>query len=611
MGETIGFRPEPPSRHTSRRGASEIAAGLQSGRAAARAWSLTIPERQRRQAAWSFVKAAIDEYILTLQRTSGTAIHVSAPAIALVYQLDKTVAETARTLGEQAAQLSTEQACYQLSATYTALVPATTRSALGMYYTPPALAHRLLDMAEKSGIDWGGARVLDPACGGGAFLLPAAMRMRAALAHLGPDLQADAITNQLCGFEIDPFGAWLAQAWLEIGLSDILGKIGGRLLPKLVRVCDTLACEPTGALFDLVIGNPPYGRVALTAAQRHHFARGLFGHANLYGVFTDIALRWTKAAGVIAYVTPTSFLAGEYFKRLRSLLAAEAPPLAVDFVHARKGVFEDVLQETLLATYRKGGNANGADVHHLDVASESSARITHAGRFVLPTDPAAAWLVPRVPDHQVLIDRLSGMRHRLADWGYRVSTGPLVWNRHKDQLRSRADESTFPIIWAEAVSADGQFSYRAEKRGHLPHLHVKRGDEWLKVNVPCVLVQRTTAKEQARRLIAAEMPASFIEKHGAVVVENHLNMIRPASKRRPKVGTAALAAVLNSSIADEAFRCISGSVAVSAFELEALPLPPPDAMTPIDALIRQGAKGETIDTQIRALYLNDSGSRSI
>jgi len=602
MAETTRVRPKPPSKRSFARGSSEIATGLHSARAAARAWSLTVPERQRQQAAWSFVKAAIDEYILTLQRASGAPIHVSAPAIALGHQLDKATIEIARTLGEQATQLSIGQACYQLSSTYATLVPETMRSVLGIYYTPPALADRMLDMAEKSGLDWKTARVLDPACGGGAFLLPAAMRIRAALAHVGPELQLNAITSQLCGFEIDPFGAWLTQAWLEIGLSDLLAKIGGRL-PDLVQVCDTLACEPTDPLFDLVIGNPPYGRVALTAGQRRHFARGLFGHANLYGLFTDIAMRWTKPAGIIAYVTPTSFLAGEYFKRLRSLLAAEAPPLAADFVHARKGVFEDVLQETLLATYRKGGKVNGADVHHLDVTSDLSARVTHAGRFIVPSDPAAPWLAPRVPDHQRLIDRLSGMPHRLGDWGYRVSTGPLVWNRHKDQLRVRADESTFPIIWAEAVSADGQFIYRADKREHQPHLHVGRGDEWLKVNAPCVLVQRTTAKEQARRLIAAEMSASFIKKHGAVVVENHLNMIRPASKRRPKVGTAALAAVLNSSIADEAFRCISGSVAVSAFELEALPLPPPGAMVAIEALIRQRANPETIDAQIRALYL--------
>ena len=122
------------------------------------------------------------------------------------------------------------------------------------------------------------------------------------------------------------------------------------------------------------------------------------------------------------------------------------------------------------------------------------------------------------------------------------------------------------------------------------------------LRVPCVLVQRTTAKEQQRRLIAAAMPASFVKKHGAVIVENHLNMILPKGKRRPKVSAAALSAFLNSSIADEAFRCISGSVAVSAFELEALPLPPASKMAAIDELIRRNTKSEVVDAHIRALY---------
>jgi adenine-specific DNA-methyltransferase len=70
----------------------------------------------------------------------------------------------------------------------------------------------------------------------------------------------------------------------------------------------------------------------------------------MYGLFTDMALRHTKPGGVIAYVTPTSFLAGEYFKNLRALLGRDAPPATIDFISARKGVFDDVLQETLLAT---------------------------------------------------------------------------------------------------------------------------------------------------------------------------------------------------------------------------------------------------------------------
>jgi len=589
---------EPIRRRVSS-GSGPIETALRSSRALARAWSVSIPERQRQRAAWAFIKAAIDEYVRRFNHSASA--RVSAPAIALHFPLGKAVSELAHAIGRGSAELPLEQACYQISATYTALVPSGMRSALGMYYTPPALTKRLLDMAEAAGIDWQSANVLDPACGGGAFLLPVALRMNRALEHLPPDQRLKTMQNRLRGFDIDPFAAWMTQVWLELALHDLLAAAGKRL-PPLVHICDTLKQQSNGALFDLVVGNPPYGRVSLTQPQRALFSGSLYGHANLYGVFTDMALRWAKPQGIIAYVTPTSFLAGEYFKKLRSLLAAEAPPIAVDFINARRGVFDDVLQEALLATYRKGGRSNGTTVHYLDASSEVSAHVNRAGHFALPAEPAAPWPAPRLPEHQGLVDRLVEMPHRLLDWGYSVSTGPLVWNRFKGQLCARSGKNTFPLIWAEAVTSDGRFIYRADRRGHQPYFRILDGDEWLLVNAPCVLVQRTTAKEQARRLIAAEMPLSFIKKHSAVVVENHLNMIRPEAKKQPKVSTAALAAVLNSSIVDDAFRCFSGSVAVSAFELEALPLPAAEEMAPVEKLIRSKAKRALIDERVRALY---------
>ncbi|HYW61913.1 MAG TPA: N-6 DNA methylase [Bradyrhizobium sp.] len=574
----------------------------------ARAWGATVPERQRQQAAWAFIKAAIDEYIELSAKKLGRSLNVTPPSIALTFTLDKAVIELARLVGQEASELSIEQACFQLSATYTALVPSGTRSELGMYYTPPALTQRLLDMAEEAGIDWQTAHVLDPACGGGAFLLPVALRMREAMKHgLRADDLLNNIMSRLRGFEIDPFAAWLTQTWLEIAFADCLV---GKRLPPVVQVRDTLEQEPSDTFFDLVIGNPPYGRMTLTASQRERFKRSLYGHANLYGVFTDIALRWAKPNGLIAYVTPTSFLAGEYFKSLRSLLAREAPPVAIDFIAARRGVFEDVLQEALLATYRKGGIGNWTPIHYLGVTSDISAGITHAGRFIVPPAAEKPWVVPRIPEHQTLVDRLAAMSSRLGDWGYQVSTGPLVWNRFKPQLRPKAGRDIFPLVWAEAVAWPNRFVHRAEKRSHQPYFYAREKDAWLKMSVPCVLLQRTTAKEQPRRLIAAEMPLSFIKKHGAVIVENHLNMIKPIAGQKPKVSTAALSALMNSGIADAAFRCISGSVAVSAFELEALPLPSPDAMAEVEKLIEKRADTKTIESFLRALYLGGSDDAS-
>jgi adenine-specific DNA-methyltransferase len=152
----------------------------------------------------------------------------------------------------------------------------------------------------------------------------------------------------------------------------------------------------------------------------------------------------------------------------------------------------------------------------------------------------------------------------------------------------KSGPKTLPLIWAEAITSDGRFVWRADKRNHAPYFKIEEGDEWLIVRQPCVLLQRTTAKEQARRLIAAALPQSFLARHNAAVIENHLNMIRPINGA-PCLGAEVVSAFFNSQAADRAFRCISGSVAVSAYELEALPLPSPDDLTPLAKLIAAGA----------------------
>ena len=65
-----------------------------------------------------------------------------------------------------------------------------------------------------------------------------------------------------------------------------------------------------------------------------------------------------------AYVLPQLCRRGD-FKKLRLLLAHEAPPATIGFVAARKGVFEDVLQETLLEAYRRGASSGPIVVHEL------------------------------------------------------------------------------------------------------------------------------------------------------------------------------------------------------------------------------------------------------
>jgi adenine-specific DNA-methyltransferase len=579
----------------------EPAAILESGKAIARTLAEGLDGENRLLLARSFCAAVIETYWFESQRQYRQAW--SLPNHFLPGpkgDLSGLPAQLANKMGIAAARLDSITASYLIGVTYTAMLPNDIRSRLGVYYTPPGLTRRLLEMATLAGVDWSSCRVLDPACGGGAFLAPVAAKIAAENRDLSPRQLVKAIADRVRGFEIDPFSAWASQVFLEATVMGICREAGERL-PNVVEICNSLLRPPGESAYDLVIGNPPYGRVTLKPEVRGRFQRSLYGHANLYGLFTDLAVQLTRPGGVIAYVTPTSFLAGEYFKALRGLLAKEAPPANLDFVSVRKGVFDDALQETLLATYERQGRQDNATVHFISPVDYDRITLEPAGTFTLPNPLADPWLIPRTAEQQRLVAGLRKMKHRLSDYGYEVSTGPLVWNRHKKQLAARPAKGTLPLIWAECVTSDGTFVFRAEKKNHEPYFKPEDGDDWLISRKPCVLLQRTTAKEQNRRLIAAELPKSFLSKHGAAVIENHLNMIRPMNSR-PAVTPKVLTAFLNTEVVDNAFRCLSGSVAVSAYELEALPLPPPEALAPIAELLKSGAGHRAIEDACSRMF---------
>jgi adenine-specific DNA-methyltransferase len=481
----------------------------------------------------------------------------------------------ARRFGRDLAKLDIKQAHAELGRLYTRALPDFHRAANGVYYTPSALTERLLDRAERAGVHWQTARVIDPSCGGGAFLIHAAERMVAALRGTNPAILLSSLASRLRGWDIDPFATWLAQVAVEVlVLPSVISS--GRRLGNVVEVRDALACfiDAKGQ-WDLVMGNPPFGKVKDRPVIRELFRRSLHGHPNTYGLFTDLAVHLARpSGGTIAYLTPASFLAGNYFKSLRRLLHDEAPPVSLDLIESRTDVFEDVLQEVALSVFQRGRTAQSAECAVIRVACDAM-QVELSGTLTLPDDPEGPWLLPRSAGDVRMVERLRDMPARLADWGYSVSTGPLVWNRHKPQLHADPKLGAVPVVWAEAVTQDGRFELRSTRRNHHPWYSPRGGFDPNLVAKPCVLVQRTTAKEQARRLVAAEMPMALIRRHGSVTVENHLNMIRPAAGR-PKVPLRLVAAFLRTETADRVLRCINASVAVSASELEAMPLPAPE-----------------------------------
>ncbi|MGI2030256.1 hypothetical protein [Endozoicomonas acroporae] len=103
-------------------------------------------------------------------------------------------------------------------------------------------------------------------------------------------------------------------------------------------------------------------------------------------------------------------------------------------------------------------------------------------------------------------------------------------------------------------------------------------------------------------MIPALLPQSFLDEYGGAVVENHLNMIYCKGLDIAVVSPKTVSALLGTEAVDRAFRGISGSVAVSAYELNALPLPTVDQICELEQLINSGCPKATIERKVSEFY---------
>jgi hypothetical protein len=264
------------------------------------------------------------------------------------------------------------------------------RKTRGIYYTPPALIEQMIqDMLAGF---WANRdaypevypeafRVLDPACGSGAFLLAAYEAL------LQQDLTTDLATRQqiavqhLYGVDLD--GDAVAIARLVIWLKSLEGCAEVRPLPLLrerIRQGNALVRdEPPsvppsqggkhgddppslppsqggkhgddppslppcqggkhdslplargglgrGETFDIVLGNPPYlDSETMTTSWpelrdycRQHYATAT-GNWDIFGVFIERSLELCRPGGLVSLVVPNKLVSAPYAATVRSLL---------------------------------------------------------------------------------------------------------------------------------------------------------------------------------------------------------------------------------------------------------------------------------------------------
>jgi adenine-specific DNA-methyltransferase len=494
--------------------------------------------------------------------------------------------------GEKAALLLAETTGevrdYAISSAYALLIGHDRRKNLSAYFTPPSLAAAATRAAQQFLAGSNDAAVLDPACGGGSFLVPIARLLVNAELGRGATLRraCELSLSRLRGIEIDPGLATLSERLLKGMLRREHG-FKGRHIPKVVRRGDSLSLELRDR-YDLVVGNPPYGKIGRAAGTTLGAMGGLAnlgGHTNLYGLFLLRALDWLRPGGGLVFILPTSFVAGPYFSGLRQEILSRAEVVRIDLHEQREDLFVDAVQDVCLLVLRRRKAATrlslvARETYELGYIDEAG---DHHGLGVAEARPdGEPWTLPvhgrigTIPDNPLGI--AADDTFVLADYGYRIRVGKVVPTRERERLRAKPIKTSLPLVWASDVRPDGTFVFGGGQRTKMsawydPPTGVEIG---YATRGRSVLVQRTSNRDQRRRLNAAVVAPEFLRKHSkrGFVAENHVIVLEVTSEP-PAVEPQVLTALLNSDPINQRFSAVSGSFSVSAKLLARFALPDP------------------------------------
>jgi adenine-specific DNA-methyltransferase len=480
-------------------------------------------------------------------------------------------------------------ATYWLSTAYAMLLGDECRKNMAMFFTPPSITKGLLNDLAEQGVDFGQASFFDPACGGAAFLTPIALRIREMMRERGfgaAEILAH-VEARLFGTDLDPTLCKLSVQFLRMALHEEI--LESKRVPAFkVHAADSLS-ELTSMFgkLDVIVCNPPYRKLSTGEIARLAPLYGdvIEGQSNLYSLFISLCVRLLRLGGHAALVTPTSYLSGQNFQRLRTYLFANTDVLHVGMVSERTGVFMDVEQETALMVLRKRQmEMHAGETVKVSVVSPMG-EYQSLGECQLPNS-GSIWAIPRTTDDADLLIAAARSPFRLSDYGYRVRIGPYVWNRDKrpkfksfKETERRRIRSVFPLVWSHHIERNGTLQLNGRWRTRDEHYFVDLGepDHPSVTRRPSVVLQRVTSNDMPRRLVCAPVPSSLLKEYGGFVGENHV-VILEQEQAKLALTPKEMAKLLATGTLDRCFRCISGSTNVSAFELSQLPLPDPEEL---------------------------------
>lgn len=445
-----------------------------------------------------------------------------------------------------------------------------TQSDLGQFFTPAAAAQLIASIPRLP--SHGTLRVLDPGAGSGVLTAALVGRVLAEQPHLNIEIVA---------VERDP----VVMPYLRATLAECERAGGGRVSAEAVGadfILDSTGLDASlklEAQFDLVIENPPYGKLAVSSTHRNAMRTAGVDAPNLYAAFLALSVAALRPGGQVVAITPRSFFNGPYFGTFRAHLLDS---IALDRVHvfdSRSTVFADtgVLQENVIFAGTRGAAPGLVEISvSRDHTDDISSRVVPYEDVVFPNDPSRFIRLATDAEDTAVAELVLSQPCSLIDLGVQVSTGRVVDFRSRHALSSIEQPDSVPLIYPGNLRDGGVLWPRAIRKPQWFQPIDDRDRGMLLPEGWYGVVKRFSAKEERRRIVASVW--SPVENPGEVAFENHLNVFHARGHGLDEDLAKGIAVWLNSSVIDKFFRTFSGHTQVNATDLRTLRFPAPETL---------------------------------
>ena len=252
--------------------------------------------------------------------------------------------------------------------------------------------------------------------------------------------------------------------------------------------------------YDFIVGNPPYIELTYSFYNKEKqcelaklYKDSCDGRMNLTHIFIYKSLKLLKDNGILAFLVPSSILTSPYYNKIRKLIHNDC-----NILHIKNDVnFKGVAIKVSLIVIQKTQNITG------DFTLEYGNNLYFSEN------------IKNYPSNII----------SLKDKGFKVNIGEIVWNQHKEKLKTEKINNTKTIIYSTYIGNDNleiKDIKNVEKMKYIEYDTIKYRN--------CIIIPRTISKKLKFYYIKNNIEYVF-ENHVLVITHNDLSELDTLYKK--------------------------------------------------------------------------------